>query len=150
MPRLKKPSLKQKIFAKRYVENGGNATEAALAAYNADYNNAQVIGAVNLDKPLVIQEIDKILKATGMSTDSWIADKLKYAIDQGIGIKATNKDALHALDMLLKVNSSYPVKKSMSVKVSMRRETASKDISEIRGTMEKLISSTQALLASLK
>lgn len=46
-------TLKQKTFVKRYVQNGGNGTKAAMDVYNAkNYNTAHTIASENLQKPV--------------------------------------------------------------------------------------------------
>jgi phage terminase small subunit len=51
---MTKPKLtpKQKVFVDEYVKNKGNATQAALKAYDTDdYQTAASIGEENLKKP---------------------------------------------------------------------------------------------------
>lgn len=53
MPKAKL-TPKQKIFVEEYVKNKGNATQAALKAYDTeDYKTAQNIGSENLSKPII-------------------------------------------------------------------------------------------------
>jgi hypothetical protein len=63
-----KPTTKQKRFAKVFAATL-NATEAAVQAY-PDLKNrhvAQSVGSENLAKPVVRQEIEKILNAHGVT-----------------------------------------------------------------------------------
>jgi phage terminase small subunit len=54
---------KQEAFARNYVANGFNATQAAISAgYSED--TAQSMGAENLTKPLVKQRIDELMAGT--------------------------------------------------------------------------------------
>ena len=54
----KKPTLKQKRFAKKYLETG-NATEAAMQNYNVKSREvAKVVGSENLTKPNVRKLIE--------------------------------------------------------------------------------------------
>lgn len=56
----KKLSTKQKLFARAYVTNKGNGTEAAAQVYNVSNRNvARSIGSENLTKPVVLAEIKK-------------------------------------------------------------------------------------------
>lgn len=49
-----KLTYKQELFLKKYVENGGNGTKAALAVYNTDRPNvANAIAVENLQKPAI-------------------------------------------------------------------------------------------------
>lgn len=143
------PTLKQKQFAREYVANGGNATQAVLQTYNADYNNSKVIASHNLDKPAVIQEIDKILTQLNMNTDSWVADRLKKAVDSGIEGKATVKDALQAMNMILKVNSSYPVNKSMKMNISLKGKLTEENTSQVIETVKSLSVKSTELIKDL-
>lgn len=144
------PTFKQKIFAKKYVENGGNGTKAALAIYDATYNDASTIASGNLKKPAVINEIDKLLKEINLDTDSWIAKKLKQAVDNGMGQKATTKDALNAISMILKVNNSLGTNKSVKMNISLHGELTDKNVSEIIGTVQELSTKSTDLIADLK
>lgn len=143
------PTFKQKQFAKHYVANGGNATQAALQTYDADYNNAHAIAGKNLTKPIVQQEIDKLLKATGLSSEAWIATQLKKSIDTGMGVKATQKDSLTALNMLLKVTDTYPTKKSMSMRVNINGELTPKNTSDLISSVKSLSVKSQELVEDL-
>lgn len=69
-----------KLFSKEYVENGGNATQAALKAYDADYVQAKNIGNQNLDKPIVQDEIKRQLEKAGI-TEEYLHEKSKHVID---------------------------------------------------------------------
>lgn len=56
------PTAKQKKFARHYAETL-NATESALATYDVkDRNVAQAVGSENLTKPIIRQEIARLLK----------------------------------------------------------------------------------------
>ena len=69
MPRLKRPSLKQRKFAIDYVKTG-NATDAALANYNTtNRKTAQRIGSQNLDKPEVQTLLEEALKKSNITFD---------------------------------------------------------------------------------
>jgi len=55
-------TLKQKQFAKEYVDTKGNGTQSALKVYDTEDNNtANNIASDNLLKPTVRQEIAKLL-----------------------------------------------------------------------------------------
>jgi phage terminase small subunit len=147
---LKKLSLKQQKFVQEYIKQNGNATQAALAAYDTNYDSAQVIASHNLDKPNIIEAIDRQLKKSKkLDSDEYISQKLEQAIDTGIGVKATNSDAIRAIDMLLKIRNSYPnnVKKSMKLNVVSDRSTQS--IDALTKELKELNSNTTKLLGEL-
>lgn len=100
-------TFKQKTFIKRYIENAGNGTRAALEVYDTnDPNVAAVISSENLRKPNIQQAIHQALEAEGLTPRSSIK-YLKEAMLSGLGQKATNSDTLRGLDMLYKLQGAY-------------------------------------------
>ncbi len=106
---MRKPRLKQHCFIRAYVQNGGNATQAAWVAYDTqDYNTAKSIGCENLTKPYISAEIDRLMEAVELSTK----DSLRAVKD---AFSATDKNnhpdhrmRLKAAVMLLKLRGAYP------------------------------------------
>lgn len=70
----RKLTLKQRNFVQNYIENGGNATKAAMDAYNTiDYKTAQNIGSENLSNPIIAQAVeDTIEKRGGVTKDKFV------------------------------------------------------------------------------
>lgn len=61
---------KRKKFVTKYIENGGNGTQAVLDTYNTDSSNvANQIALENLRKPTVIRAIDQVLQGVGLTDD---------------------------------------------------------------------------------
>lgn len=144
-------TLKQRQFVKKYIENNGNATQAAIEAY--DVNNrhtAESIGSENLRKPEVQREIEIALERAGLS-DNYISEILRKATIAGLGIKARNADALRGLDMILKLKEAYPrqVNKTAHLRINMN-QNANKSYTEFIKDVERLDQTTQELLADLK
>ncbi len=106
---MRKPTLKQRRFIKAYVQNGGNATQAAWVAYDTeDYDTAKSIGCENLIKPYIRQEIDRLMEAVELSTK----DSLRAIKD---AFSATDKSnypdhrmRLKAVSMFFKLKGAYP------------------------------------------
>ena len=102
----KKPTFKQKAFAKAYVENKGNGTKAALEAYNPkNPETANAIASENLHKPIVRQEINRVLREQGVTVKRAAA---------AVGDNLDNEDQrtrLRAADMTLKLLDVYPRKR---------------------------------------
>ncbi len=105
---MRKPTLKQRHFIKAYVQNGGNATQAALEAYDTTYDTARVIGCENLTKPNIKRVIDRLMEVVELSTK----DSLR-AIKDALG--ATDKSnypdhrmRLEAVVLALKLKGVYP------------------------------------------
>ena len=105
----RQPTRKQKHFIESYISNGGNATQAALKAYNTDdYNTAKAIGCENLTKPYLSQEINRLMGDSGISVkealravcDALVATTSKGEPDHGV--------MLRAADMALRLSNSYP------------------------------------------
>jgi phage terminase small subunit len=84
MPKLKRLSLKMRGFCKDFVENKGNATEAALANYNCKSRKAATVyGSIYLDKPMVKNEIERLMEEKKI-TDGVMFDKLKEGMDANV------------------------------------------------------------------
>jgi len=84
MPKLKRLSLKMRGFCKTFVENKGNATQAALANYNCKNKQmATVLGSTNLDKPMVKNEIERLLEEKEI-TDDLMMGKLKEGMNANV------------------------------------------------------------------
>ncbi len=142
--------MKQKLFAAKYVENGFNGVQAANETYDGDYANNKVIASHNLDKPAVIKEINRLLEGVGLDTDSWLAEKLKKSIENGMGQKATQKDAINAINILLRVNDSYPTKKSVSIHAQLNGQLTPKNTSELISSVKSLSVKSQELVEDLQ
>lgn len=142
-------TLKQKKFALEYVKNGGNGTKAAFASYDTTYDNAEVIGAENIRKPLVIDEVNRILAKKGLNSDEYVADKMLQSLDLAIGKDPKHSDAVRMIDMLLKLRNAYPASKHFNVNVSGNL-SGIKDIGELKISLESLNTKTNKLIEDLK
>ena len=108
------PTPKQRRFILAYVSNGGNATQAALIAYNTtDYLTAKSIGCENLTKPYIRREIEKLMGNVKLTIEDAI-QTIKEALEAK-GNKGPDWNArLKAADMTLKLADAYPKGKSES------------------------------------
>ena len=81
MPRKKGVlTLKQKIFAQKYIEKK-SPMEAALESFNCkDKRSAAVVGLVTLRYPQVQREIERIMEAKDL-TDEILMEKLKEGLE---------------------------------------------------------------------
>ena len=144
-------TLKQKQFVKKYIQNGGNGTQAAMVVYNAkNYNTAHAIASENLQKPTIQREIEDTFERAGLS-DEYIFELLRDATTAGLGKKATNSDSLRGIDMMLKLKGSYPqqIKKTAHWRFNMRQDI-NKSYTELINEAERLTKTTQELLTDLK
>jgi len=103
LPKLKP---KQARFVREYIDNGGNATQAAIAAGYAE-KNARVIGAQNLTKVNIKEAIRELTEAREKSsgiTAEWVRQQIAQIAQKE---EAKDQDRLKALDMLAKMLGLY-------------------------------------------
>jgi hypothetical protein len=146
MPKLKRPSLKQKLFAKKYVETLGNGRQSALEVYDVKNKvNASSIAKRNLEKPYVQEEIRKILLRKGIDLD-WSTDNLKSAIESNLKEgKPSQAVGADLLKFAFKLHDVIPGSKNLSL--SYKKEVIeNKDYSEIKDELVKLSEMTKKLL----
>jgi len=119
-------SHKQRRFVKEYVSNGGNATQAALQAYDCSSPSvARAVGCEVLAKPYVREEIQQVMDRVGLQTEDAVKT-IKDALDADcqtivvLGQDGTilssaaqpdHKVRLKAADMTLKLADAYPREK---------------------------------------
>lgn len=109
----KPKTRKEQRFLKEYINNGGNATKAAMVAYNcSNKNSARSLGAQNLAK----LSISETLEYKGISLD-FLIDQLK----KGFSAKKFTKYGSvpdfairsHYLEIALKLyNTANPLPKN--------------------------------------
>ena len=113
MPKTRELTIKQRKFKAAYIKNGGNATQAALEAYDTDNENiAGAIGSDNLRKPKIKQAIEMALIELELSPRSVLKDF--------IDIKETHKvenpnAAVRAIENIANIMNLYPSQKSLSL-----------------------------------
>jgi len=103
----KRLTLKQLKFIQIYIESG-NATKAAMEAYNCKNENvAKSLGSENLTKPDIACEIEKYRKEGGLSIQKAI-----NAINDGYDAEKKGSPdhnvRLRSADMTLKLANAYP------------------------------------------
>ncbi len=147
MPYLSKASLKQKLFAKQYVETLGNKQKASLGVYNVkSKRNANSIAYQNLQKPLVQQEIKHLLQKKGLDPD-YLSDNLKDAIENNLKYgKASQAVGADLLKFTYKLWDLIPSNKNLNLNYS-RKEIISKDYDEVKKELSKLSEMTKKLLS---
>lgn len=146
----RKLSLKQKQFVKAYIENGGNATKAALEVYNAkNYNTAHAIASENLQKVTIKQVLGEVSESVGI-TNEYIFENLRKVTEAGIGIKAKNSDSLNGLALMAKINGIIQPQKTAHLRIEMKEDLDKKSYTELVDSLKKLQSQTEKLLALSK
>ena len=138
-------TLKQKLFIKNFVNNGGNGTQAALAAYDtADPSVAKVIGSENLTKPNIREAIEEALRSKGLSLDV-ITDNIGH-LATARPDKVTGDTVLRANVELLKLHGAYPDKKSYQFSYSVKQQLSSLSFEEVKKELERIDDELKALL----
>lgn len=121
-----KLTVKQRGFIKRFVENGGNGTQAAMDIYDVkNYNTAHSIASDNLQKGTIRKSIELALERAGLSED-YISELLREATVAGLGQKATNSDTLRGIEMMLKLKDAFPTQKTAHLRVDYQAEYRAK------------------------
>lgn len=141
-------TIKQKLFVKRYVENKGNGTQAALDVYDVkNSNTAHAIASENLRKPTIQQAIHQALEAKGLDPLS-IGGYLKEAIVSGLGVKATNADSLRGIDLFAKLTGAYQnpiIRESYEVRVQkMSKKEVMAELARLRKSTAQLLKDTNS------
>lgn len=142
------PTLKQRMFAQKWVENRGNGTQAALQVYDADYDNASAIAHENIRKPAVLNEIKKCMTRAGLTLES-LSEYGKQALVAGLGEKATNSDAIRMLETFFKLWGVYPDKRSLKLNYSFKETNKNQDIPDLVKQLNILQEKTSKLLQDL-
>jgi phage terminase small subunit len=109
---MTKLTAKQEAFVREYAANGGNATQAAIAAGYSPKVAAEV-GSENLRKPQIVDAIKAIAKpkeehalATIEGRAAWLRDVIDGKIDEE-DTKARVPDKLKALELLGKMSGDF-------------------------------------------
>jgi phage terminase small subunit len=78
--KLRRPTLKQEEFAREYVANGGNGTQAALKVYDVETEKtAQALASENLSKPIVETLVNGFKRETLEALDAGIKECIAIA-----------------------------------------------------------------------
>lgn len=112
---MSKLTNKQKIFCSEYVANGKKCAKKAAIAAGYSEKTAAVIGSENLNKPYIVEEIDRLLSPVLEKNEIKIEDIINEM--QKIGFaneltlegfeKLTVTDKLKALVELAKMAGAY-------------------------------------------
>lgn len=148
MPKGDKPTLKQRKFAKKYIENGGNASKAIMEVYDVKQQNAKTLGYQNLQKPIVQKTIQELLNKNGLNleditgmTTKMITHNMKYG-------KASQAVASDLLKFTYKLHNAIPDKAHRVVKEE-RKILVDKDFNVLKEELTQSVSTTNQLLQDL-
>lgn len=107
MPAMNHMTEKRKKFCHEYYTNGGNITEAYLAAYDTtSKRTAQNEGSILLQKP-DIQEYLATLNKPAMEKAQSEREKKRQWLWRMIESANSDSDRLRAMDILNKMDSEY-------------------------------------------
>lgn len=148
---MRRPSLKQKMFARKYVEKMGNATAAALEVYEVgNKHNATNIGNANLNKPVVQEEIKKIMLKKGIDLD-WASDNLKDSIDKNLSEgKPSQAVGADLLKFVFKLHDVIPGAKNLNLSYTKKEIVANKDVETLTKELSDLNKLTATLVEDLQ
>lgn len=144
-------TIKQRQFVKKYIQNGGNGTKAALEVYNTSNRHvAESIGCENLRKPEIKREIELALEHAGV-TDDYISELLRESTVAGLGQKATNADTLRGIELMLKLKGTFPPRnqRSAHLRVEMKEQLDKKSLAELKEEVKRLSERTNQLLEDI-
>jgi phage terminase small subunit len=133
-----KMTTKQKVFAKKYIQNKFNATETAMQVYNVKNRvSAGAVGSKNLQNAKIQSEIQRLLDTAGL-TKNKIFEHLNEAIISGVGRDSRNSDALRGLDMVLKLGNFYPQQQQERVTTNISVKLQTSEPEEVSKIADKL------------
>ena len=126
MPKLKRPSIKQKKFISNLLETG-NQTQSALEAYNTkSLGSAKKLANQAMRNPMVVEEIDKALKKNNITLEGQ-TERLKEIAVDWMPDKISSDTVLKANIELIKLLKGYPDKvikhDSRTIKVNINSKT---------------------------
>ena len=118
---MRKPTLKQKLFATHYIKNRGNATQAVLAVYDAkSKKNAYQMAQVLRKNPVVEEEISKQLSRAGMDL-TWVNSNMRASIDTNLQEgKPSQAVAMDGLKFLYRLHNVIPGTKNVNLSYSKK------------------------------
>lgn len=149
--KTKKATVKQKKFAKKYVENGGNGAKAARETYNVKPGNAKIIALQNLKKPNVQSEIALLLDNAGLSLDT-LNKKSVEIINNGINKgKPTVASSVSMIQWLYKLHNALPANKTQSTRLNLNMTVPlDVDFNDAKKLLAEASNASNLLLSSLK
>ena len=131
-----KLTIKQELFARHYVKNGGNASEAYRSAYKAD-NMAQTTISRNAHELLKNSKVAAMVDRVKSETEGFqaitfeeIAAGLRAAAD-GARAAGQHSAASQALVALGKLAGLYVEKQKLSVDDTREHLNAVRDLAEV-------------------
>lgn len=145
-------TIKQGLFVKKYLENGGNGTQAALAVYGTeDRHTAHQIAYENLRKPAVIQELKRNLEKLGL-TDEFLDGSVREIIESGLVNKEESRpaDAITAIEMVNKLKDRFPASKVLTASLQVTAELEAKNTPELLSLLKNIQEENKKLMGRVE
>ena len=130
-------TLKQKLFVKKYIQNGGNGTKAAFHTYNV--KNVAVacsMASENLRKPLIREAIEEALRLQGLTADQ-LARNLEVLANAQVS-KVSADVKLRANIEVLKLTGQYPTQKHANINFSVKANLSHMRIEDLQKEGERI------------
>jgi phage terminase small subunit len=139
------------IRQKRFVEELPNSKTAKQAAFRSGYavNSAKVSASRNITNVNVQKEIKKVLDNSGLNDDK-LAEKLRVAIDSGLGKKSTNSDALRGLEMSFRLRDRFPTQKRLEARLDIKADLMKKSAKDLKEHLLSLREEEERFIKYLK
>ena len=146
---MRRLTLKQSRFAKEYVANGGNGTQAALKVYNSDdYDTAAHTAEDNLKHPQIQQEVEHLANQEGV-TRSTILRKFNH-ISSKEAEKWSGDTILKANIQLASILGMYPGSKHTNLNVSIKGDLAKMKYQDAKEALNKLRGTNNTLIEEIE
>jgi len=143
-------TIRQRKFIREYLRTG-NATQAALAAYNVSKRNAANLGYLLLHKNEKIKNaLEKALEEEELN-ESYAVKKLKKVIDYGETSLEDIKpsDLLRALEMFFRLKG-YLGKERKEMQLPQEEKAKKMTVKELMAELKRLDESQKMLLEFIK
>lgn len=134
----------QKKFAREYLINSGNGTQAALKAYpNVQLSTAHHLGSILPKNPRVVNYMREILDEQGL-TDSEVGIALRTILKAGLRPEALKKtgtrETLMAIRQINELKDNFPAERKIVDKrvLTVNAELADKSMPELTEMLAKL------------
>ncbi len=140
---------RQNTFAK-HVASGNSATQSAvLAGYSK--KSARFTASKLLTNTNILQRIEEIFDQAGLS-DEALVNRLKTAIDAGIGQKANNSDALKGLKLAFelkgRLDHKVEIEATQESEIHMKLSAMSEE--ELMDYLNSMNQKTQEIVVRMK
>ena len=137
-------TIKQRKFISEYVKTG-NGRQSALEAYEVKPSVAANIASENLNKPQIVEEIDRILKVNNFSLEENIKSVASIAV-QKPETRITADQILKANLELLRLRGADLGRRTQHTSFSLKAELSNMSYSELLASYKKKDKEIQELM----